>query len=239
MTYSHLRLVVNMSKSKPSDSEKSSTRVSPTPPDRRTRRSADIRERLFRAALALFSEKGFAETTVEDITNAADVGKGTFFNYFPSKDHILIAFSEMQISRLQAAVDNMREHDQPIPEFLTALSVRMTEEPARAPDVVRAILQAYLSTSTVRIAMRENQARGHGLLTQVVQLGQERGDFRRDLPAGELAQVFRQTVFGTLLMWSLFGDASLPDRIHTALNVLWQGLAPRDAASGSLPPRSS
>ena len=239
MTYSHLRLVVNMTKTKLRPSQNSSTHAPAPLSDRRQRHSADIRERLFRAALKLFAEKGFAETTVEDITNAADVGKGTFFNYFPSKDHILIAFSEMQISKLQAAVDSMREHNQPIPEFLTALSVRMTEEPARAPDVVRAILQAYLSTSTVRCAMRENQARGHGLLTQVIQLGQERGDFRRDLPAGELAQVFRQTVFGTLLMWSLFGDASLPERIHTALNVLWKGLAPRDAAAASVPEASS
>lgn len=200
----------------------------PSPPaDRRQRRSADIRERLFRAALKLFSEKGIEDTTVEDITNAADVGKGTFFNYFPSKDHILIAFSEMQLSKLHAAVETLREHSQPIPDFLNGLSVRMTEEPAKAPDVVRAILQAYLSTSTVRSAMRENQARAHGLLTQVVQLGQDRGDIRRDLPAGELAHVFRQTVFGTLLIWSLFGDATLPDRIRTALNVVWQGLAPR------------
>src|SRR6201982_2555620 len=89
-------------------------------PDRRPRRSAEIRERLFHAALKLFAEKGFAETTVEDITNAADVGKGTFFNYFPSKDHILIAFSEMQLFKLQAAVDSVREHKQPIPEFLNA-----------------------------------------------------------------------------------------------------------------------
>lgn len=201
--------------------------VSPTI-GRRERRSAETRDSLFRAALKLFAEKGIAATTVEDITNAADVGKGTFFNYFPSKDHILIAFSEMQLAKLQGAVDALRESNQPIPDFLNALSVRMTEEPAKAPDVVRAILQAYLSTSTVRGEMRESQARAHALLTQVVQLGQQRGDIRRDLPAGELAQVFRQTVFGTLLIWSLFGDASLPERIRTALNVLWQGLAPRE-----------
>src|SRR6267143_339717 len=108
---------------------------------RRERRSAETRERLFRSALQLFVQKGFAETTVEDITEAADVGKGTFFNYFPSKDHILIAFSDMQIGKLQHAVDNMRQHDQPISAFLASLSVRMTEEPGRAPDVVRAILQ--------------------------------------------------------------------------------------------------
>src|SRR5256886_16678450 len=76
--------------------------------DRRQRRSADIRERLFRAALDLFAQRGFAETTVEDITEAADVGKGTFFNYFPSKDHILLAFGEMQLSKLEATIEMAR-----------------------------------------------------------------------------------------------------------------------------------
>jgi AcrR family transcriptional regulator len=199
-----------------------------TAPDRRQRRSAETRERLFRAALGLFARKGFAETTVEDITNAADVGKGTFFNYFPSKEHLLIAFGDMQIGKLQAAVESMRHSKEPMQAFLRSLSVRMTEEPARAPDVVRAILQANLSSSSVRGVMKEKHARAEGLLTELVQIGQDRGEFRRDLPALELAQVFRQMTFGTLLLWSVYGDASLPERIHTALDVLWMGLAPRD-----------
>src|SRR5579863_1463527 len=75
---------------------------------RRERRSAETRDNLFRAALHLFAEKGIADTPVEDITNAADVGKGTFFNYFPSKDHILIAFGEMQLAKLQSAIEEAR-----------------------------------------------------------------------------------------------------------------------------------
>jgi AcrR family transcriptional regulator len=200
-------------------------------PDRRQRRSTELRERLFRAALTLFARKGFAETTVEDITNAADVGKGTFFNYFPSKDHILIAFGDMQLAKLQDAVNNIRQSSEPVSNFLGALSIRLTEEPARAPDVVRAILLANLSSSSVRSVMQERHARAEQLLTELMQIGQERGEFRRDLGARELAQVFRQTTFGTLLIWSVFGDASLPERITTALNVLWMGLAPRDSAA--------
>src|SRR5256884_1739916 len=112
------------------------------PSDRRQRRSAEIRERLFRSALALFAEKGFAETTVEDITEAADVGKGTFFNYFPSKDHILLAFGEMQLGKLEAAVDEARRTNDPMPQFLGALGVRMTQEPTRNPEIIRAVLRS-------------------------------------------------------------------------------------------------
>jgi AcrR family transcriptional regulator len=197
-------------------------------PDRRQRRSAETRERLFRAALGLFAEKGFTETTVADITDAADVGKGTFFNYFPSKEHILVAFSDMQLSKLQATVDEMRDKHVPMRAFFRDMTMRMTQEPARAPDVVRAILQANLTSSSVRSVMRERSARSEGLLTQLVQIGQERGEFRRDVSALELAQVFRQTIFGTLLMWSLYGDASLSDRIERAMEIVWLGLAPRE-----------
>jgi AcrR family transcriptional regulator len=197
-------------------------------PDRRQRRSLQIRERLFRAALDLFAQHGFADTTVEDITNAADVGKGTFFNYFPSKDHILLAFAEMQLARLQAIIENLRSTHEPVPQFLRTLAVRMTEEPGRNPSIVRAMLLANLSSTPVREGMRINQARGHKLLTEFVQIGQERGELRNDLPAGDIAHVFRQTVFGTLLVWSLYGDDSLAIRIRTALDVLWQGLSPRN-----------
>ena len=197
-------------------------------PDRRQRRSLQIRERLFRAALDLFAQHGFADTTVEDITNAADVGKGTFFNYFPSKDHILLAFAEMQLAKLQAIIENLRSTHEPVPQFLRTLAVRMTEEPGRNPSIVRAMLLANLSSTPVREGMRINQARGHKLLTEFVQIGQERGELRNDLPAGDIAHVFRQTVFGTLLVWSLYGDDSLASRIRTALDVLWQGLSPRN-----------
>jgi len=204
-------------------------------PDRRQRRSAEIRERLFNAALKLFSEKGFAETTVEDITNVADVGKGTFFNHFPSKDHILLAFGEMQLAKLQDAVNTARSANEPMPHFLRALGVRMTQEPTRNPAIIRALLQAYLSTTAVREAMIDLQNRVQALHTQMIQLGQERGEIRNDLPAAEIAQVFRQTIFGTLLIWSLYGDASLHARIEAAFNVLWSGLMPRTAVTNGLP----
>lgn len=195
---------------------------------RRQRRGAEIRERLFRAALALFAEKGFAETTVEDITNSADVGKGTFFNYFPSKDHILLAFGEMQLGKLEAAIELARQTNAPMCEFLRGLGVRMTQEPARNPALIRVLLQAYLSTTPVRAAMLDLQKRVHALHTQMIQLGQDRGEIRKDLPAEEIAHVFRQTIFGTLLIWSLYGDATLQARIEAAFNVIWTGLAPRE-----------
>src|ERR1700730_9389470 len=142
--------------------------LSTASPDRRQRRSSQIRERLFRAALDLFAQHGFDDTTVEEITNAADVGKGTFFNYFPSKDHILLAFAEMQLAKLQATIENLPTTGEQVPQFLRTLAVHMTEELGRNPSIVRALLQANLSSTPVREAMRGNHPRAHELLTAFV-----------------------------------------------------------------------
>jgi len=197
-------------------------------PTRRARQSAERRERLFRAALDLFARKGFAETTVEDITNAADLGKGTFFNYFPSKEHILLAFGEMQLGKLKAAFEEMRSKDVPVPVFMRSLGARMTQEPIRNPAIIRILLQAFLTDdSKVREPMLELQNRVIAIHTEMIRIGQERGEIRNDLPPEVMAHVFRQTIFGTLLIWTLHADSTLLSRMENAFEVLWTGLAPR------------
>jgi AcrR family transcriptional regulator len=200
-------------------------------PSRRTRRSAELRERLFRAALTLFGKKGYAETTVEDITETADVGKGTFFNYFPSKEHVLTAFAEMQLQKLEKVVRGAQQSNLSMRQVLRALVLRLTEEPIRNPAIVRALLQANLSSVPVRGAMLRIHERNRALLAQLIRHGQERGEIRTDLPPEEIAQVWRQTIFGTLLFWSLVGDTSLTRRIEQSINLLWSGIAFRSSAN--------
>src|SRR5438105_9812722 len=67
---------------------------------RRERRRTETRERLLEAALRLLSERDFDAVTVEMITEAADVGKGTFFNYFANKEAIVAYLFESRLRLL-------------------------------------------------------------------------------------------------------------------------------------------
>ena len=60
---------------------------------RRERKKQETRQGLMEAALRLFSERGYDATTVKDITDSVDVAKGTFFNYFDTKEAILPAIA--------------------------------------------------------------------------------------------------------------------------------------------------
>ena len=63
-------------------------------PKPRTKPAEIRRDELMAAAEALFLEKGFAATSVDEIVRLADVAKGTFYLHFRSKDDILLALRE-------------------------------------------------------------------------------------------------------------------------------------------------
>jgi len=64
--------------------------------------------------LDIFSEQSIDATTVEDITEKADVGKGTLCQYFEDKEEIVVALGEEAVDRL---IKRIRAYD-PAPETL-------------------------------------------------------------------------------------------------------------------------
>jgi AcrR family transcriptional regulator len=68
---------------------------------RRERKKREIRGRLMDAAMRLFREQGYDAATVEKIATAADVAKGTFFNYFQTKEAILPALAERRMQQIE------------------------------------------------------------------------------------------------------------------------------------------
>jgi len=70
----------------------------------RQRKLQATRERLTRAAMALFLERGFEATTIDDIAAAADVSRRSFFHYFASKEDVVAAWQEGAAAALVAEV---------------------------------------------------------------------------------------------------------------------------------------
>ncbi|HSJ55538.1 MAG TPA: helix-turn-helix domain-containing protein, partial [Anaerolineae bacterium] len=71
---------------------------------RRERKKLETRQALLVAALDLFRAKGYDAATVEEITEKADVAKGTFFNYFASKEAMLGELALWSVEQLRATL---------------------------------------------------------------------------------------------------------------------------------------
>ncbi|HEV2400919.1 MAG TPA: TetR family transcriptional regulator [Candidatus Sulfotelmatobacter sp.] len=78
---------------------------------RTTQRAEDTRRKIYDAAMALFREKGFEETTMRDIATKAGVALGGAYYYFSSKDAIVLAFyRKMQEASNEPVLATLAEH---------------------------------------------------------------------------------------------------------------------------------
>ena len=111
--------------------------------NRRERHRLETHDKLYRSALELFGERGFLETTVEDITEAADVGKGTFFNYFRTKEHVLAAYGGERIAAVERALEKARSGSAPVLDVLGELAEDSAGQSHVNPAVLRAIYAAH------------------------------------------------------------------------------------------------
>jgi len=92
-------------KTTPSETPPNSRRPSP---GRNERRKARTRASLLDAARTLFAARGFENTTIADITDTADLGVGSFYNHFDSKEDMLAALLEQALREQLAALDSRR-----------------------------------------------------------------------------------------------------------------------------------
>jgi AcrR family transcriptional regulator len=194
-------------------------------PGRRERRAAETRIRLFRCALELIAEHGLANVTVEDITEAADVGKGTFFNYFPSKDHVLGVMAEIQVGKVREAAALAVHTRKSIYSVVHSLVRRLCEEPGRSPRLARALISSFLASESVRKILKRNMRAGRKTIEQVVSAGQERGEIDPRLKKEKVALQLLQAVIGTVLLWSLHEDPPLAVWIEDSFQHAWRAIA--------------
>ncbi len=191
---------------------------------RRERRAAETRLRLFRSALQLFADRGLSNVTVEDITEAADVGKGTFFNYFESKDHVLGVMAELQLARVREAAQSAALGKRSIRSTLHHLFLRLAQEPGRSPHLARALISSFLASDVVRELIERQISEGRVMIARVIAEGQKRGEIDPKLKSQEVALQLQQTLMGTVLLWSLHGEPELAIWIENSFQQFWRGI---------------
>lgn len=76
------------------------------------------RHAVFDASVSLFLQNGFRETTMQEIARAAGMGKSTLYDYFKTKDEILISFVEDAVYDLTGRAEQIARQDLPADEKL-------------------------------------------------------------------------------------------------------------------------
>jgi AcrR family transcriptional regulator len=188
---------------------------------RRERKKQETRRSLMAAALRLFSQNGYDATTVKDITNAADVAKGTFFNYFETKEAILPAIAARRLEQLEERLTPERGAPASAVARIKLALRLVAEDPLCEQQLAQRLFAATMRHREINPshALRD-------LLAEQVRQGQAAGEIRDDLDPVYLAGVIRSLFFQQLaILYHGHRPAPLSEVIDTSVDLLMDGAA--------------
>lgn len=190
------------------------------------------RRQILAAATDVFSRKGYAGTTLDDITAAANLSKGAIYWYFDSKAEL---FNTILGERSSVFLELLDDAAQSAPSPLAALE-QMWLRWMEALETDRAY-QAYARLAHLRIevgvepresleARRTEERRAQALVTQKVLEAVAAGELPREADVEAVALSFVSAGTGLVRAWLLVPETFLPraiaPRIWTLLVAGWQ-----------------
>ncbi len=193
---------------------------------RREQGKLERKERLYEAALALFRQQGYEQTTVDQITRQAGLAKGTFFNYFPTKDAVLRYMGSREVGRLGAATLSINGASSSIGKLkrlMTALAASLEQD----RELVALIFRRGVSVAD----LMAGDAGGFSLrptAALLIRQAQRQGEINPGLDPDILAAALDALYLQQLIRWC---EASkvypLAERLTGIVDLLLSGIAGR------------
>lgn len=187
----------------------------------RTQKKFQARQKILSAATEQFDLQGFADTSIAGIMQAAGLGVGTFYNYFSSKEDVLLALAK-----------NLREDVEQnisVSDALNRSSCELLELccmcTAKVIDENRFILPLFISAgehSDKPEQIPQSLSPGFGeLFEEIILRGQQSGEFRADVPPNIISElihsIYQTTAFSKL-------DISFQENIRLKIKILLDGI---------------
>lgn len=187
----------------------------------RKRKKFQARQKILLAAAQQFETQGFANTSIADIMQAANLGVGTFYNYFRSKEDVLLTLAKNLREDMEEKILQVGEINQSSAELLKVCCVCT----AKLIDENRFILPLFLSASEHSDKpeqIPESLSPGFKeLFDKIILRGQERGEFRDDVPTNIISEmihsIYQTTAFSKL-------EISFQENIRLKVKILLDGI---------------
>lgn len=190
--------------------------------NRRERKKIHSKKAIVEAAVKIFGQKGYQEATVADIMNEADLGIGTFYNYFEAKEEILKYLLAEIVAQINQSFELWRKETKSSAILLTEMFLLT----AKILDVNRFVLPLFLSAAHKGALPKEQMEAQSGLsfkliFDRIIRTGQQNAEFRKDIPAEIITEMFH-SVFQAASFSSI--QIGFMENINYKLRLILDGI---------------
>jgi len=185
----------------------------------RERKKQKTRDSIQRTALRLFEKQGYEETTIEQIAAAVEISPSTFFNYFPTKEDVVLydAYDPMAIQLFLE-----RPKDEPLNVGLRRVLEGLAETFQRDEQMILARGRLFLEVPELRARIWDEVERTQVLLAQM--LAERTGRRADDFELRVTVRVVTSAVFEATIEWMRSnGRRGLVELVNQALDVVESG----------------
>ena len=189
---------------------------------RREMKKIQSRKAILDSAAALFQSRGLEDVAIADIMNGADLGIGTFYNYFDSKDDVLMELLGRIMQELGERGRVLSEEQRPVTEILRELLLAA----AMLLGKNRYVLPLFLRAAQQATLLKRSEAAVSAppftvLFTRLIEEGQARGEFRRDIPTAVISELFH-----SLFQAAAFSKLDIPfeENVRLKLGLILDGM---------------
>ena len=186
------------------------------------RRRERTRGELLAAATSVLSRQGFHHTTIAEIAAAADVGVGTFYLHFPTKEALFRAVVEDTVTRLTAAVDAARASAVDPVGRMRAANAAFCRFAEKNREVFRIV---FGHGATYDDVVRRAQAHFAADVEETIREGIATGTFA-PLPPEIVAQAVIGIATQVLSWWTEHPSATIETLDETMTTLVLRGIAP-------------
>lgn len=199
----------------------------------RERKKQKTKEAIQRAAMRLFLKQGYEETTIEQIAAAVEISPSTFFNYFPTKEDVIIydAYDPLAIEMFLE-----RPTDEPLNVAVRQVVAGLAIAFERDEELLLARGRLMMEVPELRARIGEELERTQVMVATM--LAERTGRSRNDFEVRVTARVLTGAMYEAALEWMRRnGRESLARLMNRALDVVESG-APLSALPASKSPRA-
>jgi AcrR family transcriptional regulator len=177
-----------------------------TPVARRERKKSALRATIISAGIDLFARNGIEATTIEQIASAADIGKGTLYNYFQSKEEIIVAFLAEIERQVQEKLQQFDAFEGDVDDILSEFILYQFQIKEPHHHFVKVFLgQMFSRPEHLLPYLGDMQKSVDPPLEFLFRTLGERGLIRQDLDPPDLILAFKTLQMGLTGLWAMEG----------------------------------
>jgi AcrR family transcriptional regulator len=192
----------------------------------REKKKIETRNKIFEVAGRLFKEKGFENATVDEITREAEIGKGTFFNYYPTKQALLVDFVKQKEELVYDLVRNELKKNTLIQNKIKKVLVLV----ARSNEKDKELTKLFVFEHLRHYGYEERKSSSlNNLIYELLEKGAEKGEVKKSFDRKSAADILTATYFHSLMEWLWSNsDLSFSEDISRKIDMIFDGIGGMD-----------